>query len=159
MPWRRSRQGSARSETAAPAVHPRSPDDFLAIELTPADFQVLVRVIEHARLCLEAHSGSDAVTIRNASGAELPPLLYPRAGLALAWGCTGVPMLVSEIQHVEAAVINLESYGGHETVLCEGYSLLERLDELKGRAQQARTVDGVLVLGARPPRTPCPGYP
>lgn len=80
----------------------------------------------------------------------LPPLLYPRAGLALAWGCAGVPMLVSEIQHGEAAVINLESYGGHETVLCEGYGLLERPDELKGRAQQAQTVDGVLVLGAGP---------
>ncbi|MDX2590751.1 hypothetical protein PV343_00240 [Streptomyces sp. WI03-4A] len=159
MPWWRSRQRGAPRETAAPANHHRSPGDFLAVELMPADLQVLVRVIEHSKLCLEAHSGSDAATIRNASGAELPPLLYPRAGLALAWGSAGVPMLVSEIQHVEAAVINLESYGGHETVLCEGYGLLERLAELKGRAQEAQTVDGVLVLGAGPPRTACPGHP
>lgn len=45
------------------------------------------------------------------------PHLCMRAGVALVWSAAGVLMLVSEIRHVEAAVVNLESYGGHETVL------------------------------------------
>ncbi|QIJ66398.1 hypothetical protein G7Z13_03610 [Streptomyces sp. JB150] len=131
----------------------------MAVELPLEDFRVLARVIEHARLCLTTHSAGDAETIRNASGAELLPSLYPRAGAALAWGVPIVPVLLSEFRHVEAAVINLESYGGHETVLCEGYDLLKRLDELEGRARPARTVDGVLTLAAARPSAPCTGCP
>ncbi|MCL6667875.1 hypothetical protein [Streptomyces panaciradicis] len=103
---------------------------------------------------MEATGGSDADTIRNASGAELLPVLYPRVGTAVARG-HGVAMLVSEIRHVEAAVINLESYGGHETVLVEGYALLKRLATLKEQAAAAETVDGILTLPPPTPRAPC----
>lgn len=145
MPWGRRRRESA------PA--PRAGTDQLAFELARIDFQLLTRVIEHARQRLETESDADAQTIRNASGAELLPVLYARAGAALASGAEGVPMLVSEIRHVEAAVINLQSYGGHETVLCEGHSLLQRLAALAREARTGRTVDGVLRLPH--PQAPC----
>ncbi|MFF8873329.1 hypothetical protein [Streptomyces massasporeus] len=112
-------------------------------------------MIEHARQCLEADSDADPQTIRNASGAELLPLLYARAGAALACGADGVPMLVCEIRHVEAAVVNLQSYGGHESVLCEGHALLERFAVLGKQARTGRTVDGVLRLPRPTPQTPC----
>jgi hypothetical protein len=126
----------------------------LAVELSQSDFRTLVQVIEHARERLEAVSGSDADTIRNASGAELLPVLYPRVGTAVARGCP-VAMLVSEIQYLEAAVVNLESYGGHETALVEGYALLERLERLKGLAKAAERVDGILTLPRPMPHAPC----
>ncbi|MFD7242354.1 hypothetical protein [Streptomyces massasporeus] len=112
-------------------------------------------MIEHARQCLEADSDADPQTIRNASGAELLPLLYARAGAALACGADGVPMLVCEIRHVEAAVVNLQSYGGHESVLCEGHALLERFAVRGKQARTGRTVDGVLRLPRPTPQTPC----
>ncbi|MGW3989940.1 hypothetical protein [Streptomyces sp. NPDC004830] len=110
-------------------------------------------MIEHARQRLEADSDADAQTIGNASGAELLPLLHARAAAVPASGAAGVPMLVSEIRHVEAAVINLQSYGGHETVLCDGHSLLERLAVLAREARTGRIVDGVLRLPH--PQAPC----
>ncbi|MEU6773258.1 hypothetical protein [Streptomyces sp. NPDC046759] len=113
-------------------------------------------MIQHARTCLEVHSGSDPATIHNASGAALPPLLYPRAGLALARGLSGIPLLLSEIRHLDAAVVNLESYGGHEAVLCEGYGLIERLERLSEYAREARIVEGVLALDDPARRAPCP---
>ncbi|MFB8247590.1 hypothetical protein ACFC5X_21410 [Streptomyces sp. NPDC055952] len=127
--------------------------DQRAFELAHADYQMLTRVIEHARERLESAGDADARTIRNASGAEVLPVLYARAGAALASGAEGVPMLVSEIRHVEAAVLNLQSYGGHETVLCEGHSLLQRLAVLAQEARTGRTVDGVLRLPH--PQAPC----
>ena len=129
-------------------------DTPVAFALSQTDFRTLVRVVEHARERMEATGGSDADTIRNASGAELLPVLYPRVGTAVARG-HGVAMLVSEIRHVEAAVINLESYGGHETVLVEGYALLKRLATLKEQAAAAETVDGILTLPPPTPRAPC----
>ncbi|MFI9810144.1 hypothetical protein ACIHEJ_38625 [Streptomyces sp. NPDC052301] len=155
MPWRPSRRreasaGDDQSSSTAP-----QPAGLLAMELSTVDYQALVRVIEHAQSCLEAHSDSDAATIRSAGGAELLPLLYPRAGLALARGVGNVPLLESEIRHVEAAVINLESYGGHETVLCEGYGLLRRLTELTTRAREAHVQDGVLTLSTPSQHAPC----
>ncbi len=116
---------------------------------------MLTRVIEHARQCLEAESSADPQTLRNASGAELLPLLYARAGAAIACGAEGVPMLVREIRHVEAAVVNLESYGGHETVLCEGHTLLERFAALAEHARTGRTVEGILRLPRSTPQAPC----
>ncbi len=147
MPWGRRRR--------RPAPAPPPENDLLAFELTRADFRTLTRVIEHARRCLEAESDADPQTIGNASGAALLPLLYARAGAALARGAEGVPMLVAEIGHVEAAVVNLESYGGHETVLCEGHSLLERFTVLSEEARAGRTVDGVLRLPRSTPQAPC----
>ncbi|MET7737640.1 hypothetical protein ABZT02_40960 [Streptomyces sp. NPDC005402] len=132
----------------------QSRDEPLAVELSQPDFRILVRVIEHARERLEAVSGSDATTIRNASGAELLPVLYPRVGTAVARG-SAVAMLVSEIRYVEVAVINLESYGGHETVLLEGYALLKRLSTLKEQARGAEMVDGILTLPQPSRHAPC----
>ncbi|WP_307825685.1 hypothetical protein [Streptomyces sp. MBT33] len=146
MPWFSKRR---RDE---PASDFRDAD--VAIELSQADFRILVRVIEHARERMEAVGGSDTDTIRNASGVELLPMLYPRVGTAVARG-HAVAMLVSEIRHVEAAVINLESYGGHETVLVEGYALLKRLTALKEWARVAETVDGILTLPRPAPHAPC----
>ncbi|MEW2256878.1 hypothetical protein [Streptomyces sp. NPDC047869] len=66
-----------------------------------------------------------------------------------------MPMLAREIRHLEAAVVNLESYGGHETVLCEGYALLERCEALKEGAGAARVHEGVITLGSHTaPRRP-----
>ncbi|MER5834934.1 hypothetical protein ABT116_29885 [Streptomyces sp. NPDC002130] len=130
-------------------------DDLLAFEITRADFQALTRVIEHARERLEAESGADRQTIRNASGEELLPLLYSRAGAAIACDGDGVPMLVCEIRHLDAAVVNLESYGGHETILCEGHTLLERFAVLSKQTRAALTVDGILRLPRSTPQTPC----
>ncbi|MEU3838829.1 hypothetical protein AB0E88_02130 [Streptomyces sp. NPDC028635] len=124
------------------------------VELSHSDFRSLVRVIEHARTQLEEAGDSDAETIGNASGADLLSLLYPRVGTAVARGC-GVALLVSEIRHLEAAVVNLETYGGHETALIEGYALLERLDALRGEATTAQLVDGILTLPQPAPHAPC----
>ncbi|WP_244162710.1 hypothetical protein [Streptomyces bungoensis] len=156
MPRFRKRRRTAAPEpggdaASAAAADGGMPGDLRAFALSLPEYQALFRVIEHARSRLEACRGGDAETIRNASGAELLPLLLPRAGAAFARGADGVPMLVSEIRHLEAAVVNLESYGGHETVLCDGYALLDRLDVLKGRTETARAVDGVLTLGQRTP--------
>ncbi|MFF0835348.1 MULTISPECIES: hypothetical protein [unclassified Streptomyces] len=101
-----------------------------AFGLSVPQYQAVVGVIEHARACLVLRSGSDAATIHNASGGELASLLHQRASAARARGVREVPMLPGEIRHLEAAVLNLESYGGHETVLCEGYALLEHCEAL-----------------------------
>ncbi|MFD0542947.1 hypothetical protein ACFQ1B_07060 [Streptomyces mexicanus] len=106
-------------------------------------------MIRHARELLETEADTDPETLRNASGAELLPLLRSRARAALASGADGVPMLVYEIRHVEAAVVNLASYGGHETVLCEGHALLDRLAAHARQARRGRSVDGVLTLPRR----------
>ncbi|MFD9467315.1 hypothetical protein [Streptomyces sp. NPDC060027] len=95
---------------------------------------LLVGVIEHAHTQLSDLSDADAVTVSNASGADLLQLLRTRVGAATAHGRQGIPMLVSEIRYVEAAVVNLESYEGHESVLCEGYAILERLSALQKSA-------------------------
>ncbi|EDY55485.1 conserved hypothetical protein [Streptomyces sviceus ATCC 29083] len=126
----------------------------MAIGLTQADFQCLVRVIEHARERLEDAEDSTPETVRNASGAELLSLLYPRVGTAVAHDCD-VAMLASEIRYLEAAVVNLESYGGHQSVLCEGYTLLERIDSLRSDERQAQLIDGILTLPRSAPRAPC----
>ncbi|MFE5402750.1 hypothetical protein ACFQ9Z_15470 [Streptomyces sp. NPDC056580] len=117
----------ARRRTKASGPAGESPPAF---ELSLPEYQAVLRVIEHARACLVLRSGSDAATIHNASGAELASLLHQRASAASARGVCEVPMLAGEIRHLEAAVLNLESYGGHETVLCDGYALLERCEAL-----------------------------
>ncbi|OWA07647.1 hypothetical protein B9W64_26320 [Streptomyces sp. CS159] len=87
-------------------------------------------MIGRAHPLLVKRSGIDDDIIRNASGAELLSLLSPRLGLVTARGGSGAAMRVSEIRHVEAAILDLESYGGYDTVLCEGCALLARLQEL-----------------------------
>ncbi|MGW1591433.1 hypothetical protein [Streptomyces sp. NPDC002386] len=142
------------SGDARPARRP--PDGPTAFALSLPEYRALVRVIEHAQACLVRHSCSDDETIRNASGAELASLLRRRAAAADGRGAAGVPMLAREIRHLEAAVVNLESYGGHETVLCEGYALLDRCESLREGAGIARTGEGVINLGSPTPPAATP---
>ncbi|MFE3634248.1 hypothetical protein [Streptomyces sp. NPDC059168] len=142
---------------ARPEVRPAH--ELPAFELSVPEYWALLRVIEHARTCLVLRSGSDAETISNAGGAELATLLERRAAATRGQGAgdaPGVPMLSCEIRHLEAAVVNLESYGGHETVLCAGYALLERCEDLARDTRAARVTDGVLTLDRHAPPVPGP---
>ncbi|MGW0822153.1 hypothetical protein [Streptomyces sp. NPDC002845] len=125
-----------------------------AFEITADELRTIERVTFHARAQLRRLSDSSASTITDASGSALVPVLHERAGAAHALGSPGIPMLVSEITHVEAAVLNLESYDGHETVLCEGYTLLNRLAFLKGHARVTQEIGGVVTLPGETPSTP-----
>jgi hypothetical protein len=132
-----------RAAKDAPAA---APQPQLAFEITMDELRAIERVTLHARAQLRALSGSSAATIAEASGSPLVPVLYERAGAAHALGRSGIPMLVSEIGHVETAVINLESYAGHEAVLAEGYTLLNRLAFLTGQARVGQEIGGVVTL-------------
>ncbi|KUL43774.1 hypothetical protein [Streptomyces regalis] len=118
----------------------------LAFEITMDELRAIERVTFHARTRLRELSDSPASTVIDASGSALVPVLYERAGAAHALGSSGIPMLVSEITNVEAAVLNLESYAGHEVVLCEGYTLLNRFAFLKGQARVTQEIGGVVTL-------------
>jgi len=155
--WKRRRPNGPNGEGDGVGARVEGPAEGLrAFAVGQDDILTIARVIGHAEELLTAHSGSDRETIRNASGAELLSLLYPRIGLVIARGGSGAPMQVSEIRHLEAAIINLESYGGHETVLCDGYALLARLRARSGETRAARTEDGILTLPDPAPRAPCP---
>ncbi|QIJ62807.1 hypothetical protein [Streptomyces sp. JB150] len=132
-----------RAAKDAPAAAPRPQ---LAFEITMDELRAIERVTLHARAQLRALSGGSAATIADASGSPLVPALHERAGAAHALGRPGIPMLVSEIGHVEAAVLNLESYAGHEAVLAEGYTLLKRLAFLTGQARVGQEIGGVVTL-------------
>ncbi|MEU1707832.1 hypothetical protein ABZ478_21000 [Streptomyces sp. NPDC005706] len=144
------------SPTGATLPEGRPTDRLPAFELSLPEYRALVRVIEHAHACLVLRGDCDAETVRNASGAELAPLLRQRAAATDGQGGGGVPMLAREIRHLEAAVVNLESYGGHETVLCEGYALLERCESLKEGDRTARVHEGVITLGSHTPPAATP---
>lgn len=122
-----------------------------AFEVSAGEYRALVRVIEHAQARLALAGAGDTDTIRNAGGAELLPSLRARAVAARDRGTDGVPMLATEIRHLEAAVVNLESYGGHEAVLCEGYTLLEECEDRQRRARSTHMADGILTLDQRTP--------
>ncbi|MEU1475811.1 hypothetical protein ACFYZ8_01345 [Streptomyces sp. NPDC001668] len=147
---RRAQRAAAPDSSAAAALPP------LAFEITMDELRTIERVTRHARARLRELSDSSEPTLTNGSGSALVPVLYERAGAADALGRSGIPMLIGEIAHVEAAVVNLESYAGHETVLCDGYSLLNRLAFLKGRVRVAQEIAGVVTLpgdAADAPRT------
>lgn len=148
------RRGHAGDPHPAPDTAPLDgrPRGYLsAFELSVREYRALVHVIEHARARLTLAGVGDTDTIRNASGAELLPPLHARAHAARDRGADGVPMLATEIRHLEAAVVNLESYSGHEAVLCEGYALLEQCEDRQRGAQAAHMVDGILTLDQRTP--------
>jgi hypothetical protein len=145
---RRSRRAAGRAASAA------TPQPSPAFAITMDELRSIERVALHARTQLRELSGSNLSTITDASGSALVPVLYERAGAADALGHSGIPMLVSEIGHVEAAVLNLESYGGHEVVLVEGYTLLNRLAFLKGQARVTQEIGGVVTLPGEAADTP-----
>ncbi|MFJ9831906.1 hypothetical protein ACIRU2_11025 [Streptomyces sp. NPDC101169] len=152
--------GRRRTTISGPAVDAalvdgRRDDGPPVFELSPPECRALLRVIEHARACLVLRSGADAETIRNASGAELAILLRRRAA-AGAGEDGAVIMRADEIRHLEAAVVNLESYGGHETALCEGYALLERCAALQRGARTGHETEGILSIGRLAPPAPGP---
>lgn len=146
---RRSKRAARR---AASVDAPQLPPPAFAI--TMDELRSIERVTLHARAQLRKLSDSSAATVIDASGSALVPLLYERAGAAQALGHSGIPMHVSEIAHVEAAVLNLESYAGHEVVLCEGYTLLNRLAFLKGQARVTQEIGGVVTLPGEAADTP-----
>ncbi|MER5210448.1 hypothetical protein ABT063_07700 [Streptomyces sp. NPDC002838] len=145
---RRSKRAAGR---AASDAAPQPPPAFA---ITMDELPSIERVTFHARAQLRKLSGSSASTVIDASGSALVPVLYERAGAAHALGHSGIPMLVSEIAHVEAAVVNLESYDGHEVVLVEGYTLLNRLAFLKGQARVTQEIGGVVTLPGEAADTP-----
>ncbi|CAL9545632.1 hypothetical protein [Streptomyces sp. enrichment culture] len=118
-----------RLRHTGPAAVPPIPPAF---EIGAAELCALERVARHAEERLRELSGSPDRIVTAASAAGLVEVLHGRARTARALGRAGVPLLVEEIGAVEAAVLNLESYGGHEAVLCEGYALLDRLARLAG---------------------------
>jgi hypothetical protein len=145
---RRSKRAARR---AASVDAPQPPPAFA---ITMDELGSIERVTLHARTQLRKLSGSSSSTVIDASGSALVPVLYERAGAADALGQSGIPMLVSEIAHVEAAVVNLESYDGHEVELCEGYALLNRLAFLKGQARVTQEIGGVVTLPGEAADTP-----
>ncbi|MGW3952717.1 hypothetical protein ACWEKM_17720 [Streptomyces sp. NPDC004752] len=106
----------------------------------------LVGVLEHAHTKIAELSDSDDETIARASGVTLIPSLYARAGLALTKDGDNIPLLVSEVGLLEAAVINLESYEGNEVVLVAGYELLDVFSNREVNSGPLRRIHGILTF-------------
>lgn len=116
------------------------------VPITAQELVSLVGVLEHAHTRIAELGDADAETIVRASGAGLIPLLYARAGLALTRGSENIPLLVSEVGLLEAAVINLETYQGNEVVLVTGYELLAVLSHREANPRPLRHVHGILAF-------------
>ncbi|MCD9875142.1 hypothetical protein [Streptomyces guryensis] len=130
---------SGQSDPPAPAA-----SDVIAV--TIQEIVALVEIFEHARDRISELSDADGAVIANASGHLLVPSLYARVGLASIKGSRSIPLLVTEVGSLEAAVINLESYRGNEVVLCVGYELLEKFANRERNSHPMRYVHGVLVF-------------
>lgn len=133
-----------RRRESMPSDAPAPPS--MAFAITVQDLETLEAVTGHARVQLLRLSDSDPDTIDNASGYRVMPLLYQRAGAARVLGHSGIPMLVSEVGNVQAAVLNLESYQGDAMTLVQGYELLNRVTLLAELARAAQEVGGVITL-------------
>ena len=57
-----------------------------------------------------------------------------------------MPLLVTEIDLLGAAVTNLESYEGHEAILCTGYALLATLEGRQRNLRPVNLVHGILAF-------------
>ncbi|MEV5434516.1 hypothetical protein AB0K80_00550 [Streptomyces sp. NPDC052682] len=110
----------------------------------------LVGILEHAHARLAELSDADEETIAEASGTVLIPSLCARAGLASVQGRRHIPLLPREIGLLEAAVVNLESYGGNEVVLVAGYDLLDRFARRRNDTHPLRQVHGILAFVHEP---------
>lgn len=81
-----------------------------------------------------------------ASGSTLISSLYARIGSTVVRGRGAVPILITEIGQVEAAVLNLESHDGHEVPLCPGYALLQKLETRRGVCRSLGLIDGIWAI-------------
>ncbi|MFD5425272.1 hypothetical protein [Streptomyces sp. NPDC127084] len=106
----------------------------------------LVETFEYAHAQIAVRSDADDETIAKASGSLLIPALYARAGFAAGRQSDRIPLLVSELGSLEAAVLNLESYGGHEAALCVGYGMLDSLGKREAGTGNLRSVHGILAF-------------
>lgn len=129
----------------------------LAFAVTVQDLQTLERITSHARTQLARLDTDMAPDALNAaSGYWLMLTLSERAGAARALGRSGIPMLVDEVEAVQAAVLNLQSYEGDDLAVVEGHELLNRVTVLAQLPRHAVEIGGVLTL---PDREPTAGEP
>ncbi|MET8077810.1 hypothetical protein [Streptomyces sp. NPDC005303] len=131
-----------RDQPSEPEIPP-SPN---AIAITPREVGALIEVMEHAHNCILELSDTDGDTLARASGSELIPSLYARAGFSSIGGRGSIPLLAEEVGLLEAAVINLESYQGNEVALCAGYQLLDDFANRGSGSHPLRYVHGILAF-------------
>ncbi|WP_158697838.1 hypothetical protein [Streptomyces prunicolor] len=125
---------------------PFTPTTSGAIAIAIQEIVTVIEILEHAHSQITELSDASNETISSASGSTLIPSLYARAGLASINGRHDIPLLASEISLLEAAVINLESYDGNETVLCAGYELLDNFTYRRRNADPLSSVHGILTF-------------
>jgi hypothetical protein len=124
----------------------------LALQISISEAKDLIEVLRHTRVRIREASRDDIdqELVAKASGSALLSALYARIGLTVTQQGDAVPILINEIGQVEAAVLNLESYGGHEVFLCLGYALLQELDTRKVACRPLRLIDGVWAIADEP---------
>ena len=130
-----------------PQPHSNSSAASDSIQITIRELIALVGVLGHAHTKIAELSDTDDETIARASGSALIPSLYARAGLALTKNGDTIPLLVSEVGLLEAAVINLESYEGNEVVLVAGYELLDVFSNREANSSPLCRIHGILTFG------------
>ncbi|MFI5567462.1 hypothetical protein ACIA6T_08895 [Streptomyces sp. NPDC051740] len=119
----------------------------LALQVSINEAKDLIEVLRHAQTqIVELTRDADQELVARAGGSDLIASIYARIGLTVVQGRDAVPILVTEIGQVEAAVLNLESYEGHEVVLCLGYALLQNLESRKSSWRSPTLVDGIWAI-------------
>ncbi|MFE3034264.1 hypothetical protein ACFXKY_21820 [Streptomyces canus] len=131
-----------RDQPSEPEAHP-NPN---VISITASEAGTLIEVLEHAHTCILKLSDTNEETLARASGSDLIPSLYARAGFSSIGGRGRIPLLADEVGLLEAAVINLESYQGNEVVLCSGYQLLNDFANRGSGHYSLRYVHGILTF-------------
>jgi hypothetical protein len=125
---------------------PEAPPIPNVIAITVREAGALIEVLEHAHTCILKLSDTNGDTLARASGSDLIPSLYARAGFSSIGGRGSIPLLADEVGLLEAAVINLESYQGNEVVLCAGYQLLDDFANRGSGHYPLRYVHGILTF-------------
>jgi hypothetical protein len=125
---------------------PEIPSSSNVIAITAREVGALIEVLEHAHTCILKLSDANEEILARASGSELIPSLYARAGFSSIGGRGSIPVLADELSLLEAAVINLESYQGNEVVLCAGYQLLDDFESRRSGSYPLRYVHGILTF-------------
>jgi hypothetical protein len=120
----------------------------LALQISIDEAKDLIEVLRHARTQIVELTRGDAdqELVARAGGSDLIASVYARIGLTVVQGRDAVPILVTEIGQVEAAVLNLESYEGHEVVLCLGYALLQNLESRQSSWRSLTLIDGIWAI-------------